>query len=132
MGDFNAKIGFPRREEYLVMKQHGYGERNERGQRLVDFALEKKLTIINTCFKKNPKRRWTWQSPNGQYKNEIDFILSNQPKIFQNIGTLNLNYPSDHRPIRATIKLSKQKNSRTKFTGYQNNLLKNEEEMTRY
>ncbi|XP_059045531.1 uncharacterized protein LOC131841264 [Achroia grisella] len=59
MGDFNAKIGAPKDQEYIIMKQYGYGERNERGQRLVDFALEQKLTIINTYFKKKPNRRWT-------------------------------------------------------------------------
>lgn len=53
MGDFNAKVGTPKADEYLVTKKHGYGERNKRGQRLVDLALQHKLMIINTCFKKN-------------------------------------------------------------------------------
>lgn len=132
MGDFNAKIGVPRLEEYLVMKQHGYGKRNDRGQRLVDFALENKLTIINTCFKKKQSRRWTWQSPNGKHKNEIDFIMSNQPKIFQNIETINMNYPSDHRPIRATIKLSKHKRNRAKFTFNHKSSLNTDEEIIKY
>lgn len=112
------------------MRQYGYGERNSRGQRLVDFALEHKLTIINTCFKKKQKRRWTWRSPNGQYKNEIDYILSNRPSLFQNIEVMNLNYPSDHRPIRATVKLSKPKISRTKFTNKQTSQLKSNEQIT--
>ncbi|GBP23084.1 Craniofacial development protein 2 [Eumeta japonica] len=119
MGDFNAKIGAPKDTENFIMKQYGYGVRNDRGQRLIDFALENKLTIINTCFKKKENRRWTWRSPTGQYKNEIDYILSNQPSLFQNIEVINLNYPSDHRPVRATLKLSKQKTNRTKFTNKQ-------------
>lgn len=69
MGDFNAKIGQPRPDEYLVMKPNGYGERNERGQTLIDFALENQLAILNTFFKKKTKRRWTWLSPNKLYKN---------------------------------------------------------------
>lgn len=116
MGDFNAKLGTPKADEYLVTKKHGYGERNERGQRLVEFALQHKLMIINTCFKKRQSKRWTWQSPNGQYRNEIDFILSNQYGIFQNIETLNLNYNSDHRIVRSTTTLNKRKISRAKFT----------------
>ncbi|GBP70624.1 Craniofacial development protein 2 [Eumeta japonica] len=119
MGDFNAKIGAPKDTENCIMKQYGYGVRNDRGQRLIDFALENKLTIINTCFKKKENRRWTWRSPTGQYKNEIDYILSNQPSLFENIEVINLNYPSDHRPVRATLKLSKQKTNRTKFTNKQ-------------
>ncbi|KAG6454358.1 hypothetical protein O3G_MSEX008707, partial [Manduca sexta] len=132
MGDFNAKIGVPEKDEHLVMKQYGYGKRNDRGQRLVDFALENKLTIINTCFKKKQNKRWTWRSPNGEYKNEIDYILSNQPKIFQNIGTMNLNYPSDHRLIRATVKLTGHKISRIKFTNKQISQLKSEKEISNY
>jgi exonuclease III len=112
MGDFNAKIGIPQKEEYPVMKQHGYGTRNVRGQRLINFAMENKLAIINTFYKKKRKRRWTWQSPNGQYKNEIDFILSNRPHLFQNIETLSINFSSDHRPLRAKILLTKPMKSR--------------------
>lgn len=56
MGDFNAKIGVAKKEEYLVSKQFGFGNRNEKGYRLVHFALEHNLTIINTCFEKKP---WT-------------------------------------------------------------------------
>ncbi|GBP75351.1 Craniofacial development protein 2 [Eumeta japonica] len=57
MGDFNAKIGEPQNDEQLVMKQNGYGQRNIRGQRLVDFALENKLAIINTFFQEKPKKK---------------------------------------------------------------------------
>lgn len=132
MGDFNAKIGFPRPEEHLIAKQFGYGIRNNRGQKLMNFASEHKLTIINTCFKKKPSKRWTWKSPCGKYKNELDYILSNQPRLFQNIGTMNLNYPSDHRIIRATLKLAKLKKSRTKYTNKNTSLLKYDEEVTNY
>lgn len=65
MGDFNAKIGKLQKDEYLVIKQYAYGTRNARGQRLIDLAMENKLAIINTYFKKKKKRKWTWQSPNS-------------------------------------------------------------------
>lgn len=45
MGDLNAKIGEPKPEEYLVMKQYEYAKRNDIGQKLVQFAWENKLTI---------------------------------------------------------------------------------------
>ncbi|GBP46288.1 Craniofacial development protein 2 [Eumeta japonica] len=64
MGDFNAKVGITK-EVHLITKQFGYGKRNDRGQKLVDYAPGNKLTIINTCFKKNPSRRWTWRSPDA-------------------------------------------------------------------
>lgn len=132
MGDANAKIGQPKKDEYLITKMNGYGERNQRGQRLIDFALENKLSILNTFFKKKSNRKWTWRSPNGKHRNEIDYILSNRPDMFQNLEVLNLNFPSDHRPVRATIKLSKQKKDRTRFGNYRNSALENEGEKTKY
>ena len=132
MGDFNAKIGYPKTGEYLIMKQYGYGLRNHRGQRLIDFAIENKVAILNTFFKKKLNRRWTWRSPSGEYKNEIDFILSNKPGMVQNIEVLNVNYPSDHRPVRATITLKKLRKSRNGFQTYQNSTLKNGEEINKY
>lgn len=59
MGDYNAKIGQPKQEENLVMKLHGYGDRNERGQKLINFAIENRLVILNTFFKKKSKNKWT-------------------------------------------------------------------------
>lgn len=132
MGDLNAKIGQPRDDEYLIMKPNGYGERNTRGQRLIDFALENKIAILNTFFKRKPNQRWTWRSPNGDYKNEIDYILSNRPGMVQNLDVLNLNFSSDHRPVRATITFIKMKMNRTGFKNNQNSTLKSEEEKNRY
>ena len=109
MGDFNAKIGQPKQNEHLVMKLNGYGNRNLRGQRLIDFALENKTPILNTFFKKKPNKKWTWRSPNGEHKNELDFVLSNRPSMVQNIEVLNVNFSSDHRPVRATLGLDKIK-----------------------
>ena len=131
MGDLNAKIGHPKQEEYLITKPNGYGIRNTRGQRLIDFAIENKLAILNTYFKKKTKNKWTWLSPDGNYKNEIDFILSNRPHIFQNIDVLNINYPSDHRPVRATIMLQCLKKSRSQYKN-QCAALKNEEKIIKY
>lgn len=131
MGDFNAKIGQPRRDEYLVTRPNGYGERNQRGQRLLDFALENKITILNTFFKKKPKLRWTWCSPNG-HKNEIDFILTNQPKLIQNMEVLSVNFPSDHRPVRTTLILTKYKKTRSSYKNCTYSTLKKEEEISKY
>lgn len=71
MGDLNAKIGKPKKEEYLIMKPNGFGKRNARGQKFIDFAIEHKIAIMNTFFKKKTKNKWTWISPDKKYKNEI-------------------------------------------------------------
>lgn len=77
MGDLNAKIGKPKKEEYLIMKPNGFGKRNARCQKFIDFAIEHKIAIMNTFFKKKTKNKWTWISPDKKYKNEIglDFFF---------------------------------------------------------
>lgn len=77
LGDFNAQVGQPKIEESIAVRRFGYGERSPRGEVLLNFALENKFEIMNTVFRKNLNRRWTWLSPDGQTKNEIDYILCN-------------------------------------------------------
>lgn len=131
MGDFNAKIGVPAPEEYLIMRKYGHGIRNTPGERMVEFAYENKLSIMNTFFNKKPKNRWTWRSPDGKTKNELDYILSNFPQNVQNIEVLNVEYPSDHRPVRIKIK-TKLSKSRASYNKNFNNQLKTEEQISLY
>lgn len=116
LGDFNARIGEPEVHEQLIMRKYGYGKRNKRGEKLIQYANEYKLSIINTYFKKSSNRRWTWISPDSKTKNEIDFILSNQPNNITNFEVLSkVKFPSDHRLLRVSIKISKPKKSRKAF-----------------
>lgn len=54
MGDFNAKIG--RGSVEGIVGEHGLGERNERGDRLVQFCREEDFIIMNTWFRLPPRR----------------------------------------------------------------------------
>ena len=54
------------------MGAFGIGERNERGDRLIEFAEEHKLIMANTLFQKPKTRYWTWESPDGETRNQID------------------------------------------------------------
>ena len=52
-GDFNPKIGTKTKEEDVKsMEAFGIGERNESGDRLIEFTEEHKLIIANTLFQK--------------------------------------------------------------------------------
>ena len=55
-GDFNAKVGGHQQGDGAVVGQYGYGERNEKGSRLVQFATSENV-ISNTCFKKRKSRK---------------------------------------------------------------------------
>ena len=64
IGDFNAKIG--KKEDdcgSIYVGPYGIGKRNDRGERLLNWAEENKMYIANTMFKKPDKRYCTWESP---------------------------------------------------------------------
>ena len=42
------------------------------GQRLIGFCQENALVIPNTLFQQYKRRLYTWTSPDGQYRNQID------------------------------------------------------------
>ena len=76
IGDWNAKVGS---QEILgVTGKFGFGVQNEAGQRLIEFCQENALVIANTFFQEHKRRLYTWTSPDGQHRNQIDYILCSQ------------------------------------------------------
>ena len=75
-GDWNAKVGS--QETPGVTGKFGLGIRNEAGQRLIKFHQENALVIANTLFQQHKRRLYTWTSPDGQYRFQIDYILCSQ------------------------------------------------------
>ena len=105
MGDFNAKVG-PGEIRKTCTGSYGIGTRNRRGDMLVEFAERHKFKIMNTFFKKQLNRRWTWISPNGSTKNEIDCIMTDRPDTFLDVSVIiSLNTDSDHRMIRGKARV---------------------------
>ena len=43
-----------------------------------EFCQENTLVIANTLFQQHKRRLFTWTSPDGQYRNQIDYILSSK------------------------------------------------------
>ena len=75
-GDWNAKVG--NQETPWVTGKFGLGEQNEARQRLIEFCQENTLVIANTLFQQHQRRLYTWASPDGQYQNQIDYIICSQ------------------------------------------------------
>ena len=54
------------------------GIQNEAGQRLTESCQENALVIANIVFQQHKRRLYTWTSPDGQYRNQIDYNLCSQ------------------------------------------------------
>ena len=110
MGDFNAKIGVRNTNDKMnCTGPFGTGNRNERGERLLDSAEENNLVVANSLFFKAANRYWTWEAPGGVTKNQIDFILSSDRKIVQNCEVITkVDIGSDHRMVRARVEIDKK------------------------
>ena len=90
--------------------------RNERGDALVEWTTSRKYTIMNTMFQKKAGRRWTWKSPNGVTKTEIDYILTNRPGVVTDVTVINqVNIATDHM-IMHIIKLDVEEERKTLMT----------------
>ena len=70
IGDWNAKVGS---QTPGVTGKFGLGIRTEAGQRLIEFYQENTLVIANTLFQQHKRRLYTWTSPDGQHRNQIDY-----------------------------------------------------------
>ena len=75
-GDWNAKVG--NQEIPGVTGKFGLGVQNKVGQRLIEFCQENTLVIANTLFQQHKRRLYTWTSPDGRHRNQIDYILCSQ------------------------------------------------------
>ena len=76
IGDYNAKIGEGR--ENKTVGPHGLGTRNDRDNRLIEFATKHKVCITNTWFEQKRSARHTWTSPDDNTQKQIDYILASQ------------------------------------------------------
>jgi len=107
MGDFNAKVG--RERDGKIVGNFGLGNRNECGDKLVDWCRTNNMIITNTWFDAHPRRKYTWTSPGDRVRNQIDYVLVNSR--FRNAVKNSHAYPgadidSDHNPVVMKFKLT--------------------------
>ena len=99
-----------------VTGKFGFGVQNEAGQRLREFCQENPQVIANTLFQQHKKRLYTWTSLDGQYQNQIDYILCSQSwrSSIQSAKTrLGADYGSDHELLIARFRLKLKKVGKT-------------------
>ena len=89
---------------------------NEAGQRLIAFCQKNTLVIANTLFQQHKRQLYTWTSPDGQYWNQIDYILCSQRRrnsIQSAKRRLGADCGSDHELLIAKFRLKMKKVGKT-------------------
>jgi hypothetical protein len=118
MGDFNAKVGSQFQDTNGVVGKFGYGQRNARGDRLVEFCGLNELIITNTQFKQSKDNRyWTWLAPNGIGRNQIDYIMISKKwrgSVRNSRSFPSADIGSDHQMVLANLKLKLKRNFKKK------------------
>jgi hypothetical protein len=72
--DLNGHVGTVRGEFERVHRGFGYGEQNQEGENILNFAIVYNLMVANTFFRKKKSHLITFNS--GQHSNQIDFVLT--------------------------------------------------------
>ena len=107
MGDFNAKVGGQTNTSERATGYFGLGQRNEGGYTLVEWATSNNFKIMNTQFQKKAGRTWTWRSPDGNTKNNIDYIITDNPSMVTDVTVLSrVKIGSYHRMVLGSITLN--------------------------
>ena len=73
IGDWNAKGGS--QETPGITGKFGSGVQNEAGQRLTEFCKRTHWSYKHP-LPKHKSQLYTWTSPDGQYRNQIDYICN--------------------------------------------------------
>ena len=107
MEDFNANVGGQTNTSERVTGCFCLGQRNERGDTLVEWATSNNFKIMNTQFQKKAGRRLPWRSPDGNTKHEIGYIVTNKPSMVTDVTVRNrVNIGRDHRMVMGSITLN--------------------------
>ena len=79
MGDFNARVGCDDITWRGIIGTHGPIEKNENGERLLDFCAVSNLEVTNTRFKHRPCHQHTWIHPDEESRRRhvSDYVLVN-------------------------------------------------------
>lgn len=113
MGDLNAKIGYQMPgEEGTVGKHALMAERSDNGERFVASCMENNMAITTTQYPHKDIHKYTWTSPDGRTKNQIDHIAINGK--FRNSITDARTYrgadaATDHNLVMCKLKLKLSK-----------------------
>ena len=112
IGDWNAEVGS--QETPGVTGKFGLGIQNKAGQRQIEFCQENALVIAKTLFQQHNRKCYTWTSPDGKHRNQIDFIVCRWKSSIQSTKTRpGTDCGSDHELLIANFRLKLKKVEKT-------------------
>ena len=117
MGDFNAKVGQGQLKN-SGLGPFGLGQRNERGERLLNFCNINNFSITNTHFQNHPRRRYTWISPK-QERHQLDYVLVNSgwmSSVTDSKTRPGVDHDTDHILVQTKVRLKTYKCQAKKIT----------------
>ncbi|XP_055379428.1 craniofacial development protein 2-like [Condylostylus longicornis] len=90
-----------------VVGPFGYGTLTNNGRRLIEICTEHNLAIGGTLFPHKDIHKYTWESPNGQTRNQIDHIcISNKWQSLLDVrNRRGVDIHSDHVLLTGDIRL---------------------------
>ena len=94
----------------------GLRVQTEAGQRQIEICQENALVIGNTLFQQHKRWLYTWTSPDGQHRNQIDYILCSRrwKSSIQSAKTRpGADCGSDHQLLIAKFRLKLKKVGKT-------------------
>ncbi|KAK6032605.1 hypothetical protein OSTOST_01209 [Ostertagia ostertagi] len=74
-----------------TLKMVRCGSKNDRGNRLIEFAEQHQFSITNIFFEKKAKRLWTWRSSDARALRQIDYVLTDTPRFFADVSVIGEN-----------------------------------------
>uniref|UniRef100_A0A914UMX3 Endonuclease/exonuclease/phosphatase domain-containing protein n=1 Tax=Plectus sambesii TaxID=2011161 RepID=A0A914UMX3_9BILA len=117
MGDLNGHIG-KRKDGHRGHGGHGYGDRNDDGERILDYADSHNLVIVNTFFTKRDSHLKMFYS--GPTSSQIDFVLVRRRDFLLVTDAKAVPYETvttQHRPVICTMRIEPPKQRHDDQTG---------------
>jgi hypothetical protein len=75
LADFNAKMGREDTFKSIIWNESLLQDSNDSGVRVVNFATSKKIVVKSMMFPHQKIHKYTWTSPDGKTRNQIDHVL---------------------------------------------------------
>ena len=108
MGDFNARVGRNKDLWDGAIGNHGTGNMNSSGLRLLTLCAEHELVITNTIYQQSDKYKNTWKHPRSGHWHMLDYIITRKKDASDVVITRVMRGAecwTDHRMVRSKLKI---------------------------